>query len=103
MSCISNPIIMTKDGETHFVETQEQMMALIEEYMGPDVVERIHDIGYDMEGEQIESDLDSYEAELEDYHNLCQDIIEDIEGILSKQRIDKQKLQKIAERLTLYL
>ena len=92
-------LVTTKDGYRHYITNRVEMENLIEQYMGYEVVEQLRDIEYDEESETIASDLDTYELELEHYHNVFVDLRDELEVILSKQRLDRQALHKILETI----
>ena len=92
-------LVTTKDGERHYIKNRAEMENLIERYMGEEIVEQLKDIEYDEESEVIQSDLDNYEMELEHCHNVFVDLRDELEEVLSKQRLDRQKLNKILETI----
>ena len=101
-----NNVVVTKDGAFHIIENKYELLNLIEEYMGEDIVEKINDLEYDLIEEQADELAEEYETQIADLENEVCDIKDEIYNIKKylKDMADEEKqnlvkLKSIIDRL----
>lgn len=101
-------MLMKINNEEVNIMIDDDFVQQVDKCMGPEAaeyyVEKATDIGLQLRAAQIRrnSDLESYEAELEDHRRMLSDFADSIEYLklcLKKPRVDKQKAISILDEM----